>query len=308
MNPTQNDIGAAQTLKGLTNGCGLSNWRQSRTLAILACVLVACFAVPIYSWIRFAAGSELFSYVLLVPVISLYLVWENRSQLLAASRPKRFLALPPLALGLAVLAVPTLGRISADPLTWEIGSFYLFFVAICCLALGTETLKRLSFAIAFLAFIVPLPGFLVNWAETFLQHTSAMTAQAFFALTGMPVFREGLVFQLPGIRLEVAPECSGIHSTLVLLLTSLVAGYLFLASRGRRLIIAVAVVPLGILRNAVRICTIGQLCVHVSPAMINSPIHRRGGPLFFAVSLIPLFLLLYYLRKSERGVKGSPTV
>jgi hypothetical protein len=33
--------------------------------------------------------------------------------------------------------------------------------------------------------------------------------------------------------------------------------------------------------------------------MINSPIHRRGGPIFFALSLIPFFLLLVFLRKRE---------
>jgi hypothetical protein len=40
--------------------------------------------------------------------------------------------------------------------------------------------------------------------------------------------------------------------------------------------------------------------------MINSWIHRRGGPLFFLVSLVPLFLLLHYLRRSELKRK-TPT-
>jgi hypothetical protein len=42
--------------------------------------------------------------------------------------------------------------------------------------------------------------------------------------------------------------------------------------------------------------------------MIDSPIHRKGGPLFFALALIPFFLLLAFLRrrdfnKSEKPVK-----
>src|SRR5262249_56535760 len=37
-------------------------------------------------------------------------------------------------------------------------------------------------------------------------------------------YTQGLVFDLPGFSLEVAPECSGIHSTLVLFITSLLAG------------------------------------------------------------------------------------
>jgi hypothetical protein len=33
--------------------------------------------------------------------------------------------------------------------------------------------------------------------------------------------------------------------------------------------------------------------------MINSPIHRRGGPVFFVASLIPLFVMLWWLRRRE---------
>jgi exosortase/archaeosortase family protein len=104
----------------------------------------------------------------------------------------------------------------------------------------------------------------------------------------------------------VASECSGIHSTLVLLITSLMAGYLFLHSPWKRTWLVLAMVPLALLRNGFRIFVIGQLCVHIGPEMINSPIHRRGGPLFFVLSLIPFFLFLIYLRKSERRGKNSP--
>jgi exosortase/archaeosortase family protein len=60
-----------------------------------------------------------------------------------------------------------------------------------------------------------------------------------------------------------------------------------------------AVIPLGLLRNGFRILVISLLCVHIGPEMINSVIHRRGGPFFFAASLIPLFLLLWWLRRGE---------
>jgi hypothetical protein len=52
---------------------------------------------------------------------------------------------------------------------------------------------------------------------------------------------------------------------------------------------------------------IGELCTHIGPQMINSPIHRHGGPLFFVLSLIPFFLLLIFLRRSERAGKIPKT-
>jgi len=65
-------------------------------------------------------------------------------------------------------------------------------------------------------------------------------------------------------------------------------------------VVVLFVIPLAILRNGFRIFTIGQLCVHLGSEMIHSPIHRRGGPLFFALSLVPFFLLLFLLWKSDR--------
>ena len=59
------------------------------------------------------------------------------------------------------------------------------------------------------------------------------------------------------------------------------------------------VIPLAILRNGFRILVIGLLCVNVGPQMIHSLIHRRGGPLFFMLSLIPFFL---------DGVAGSSSL
>jgi len=86
-----------------------------------------------------------------------------------------------------------------------------------------------------------------------------------------------------------------------LLIVSLIAGYLFLSSPGNRAMIVLVAIPLGILRNGFRIFVIAMLCVHVGPEMIHSPLHHQGGPVFFILSLVPLFLLLVSLRRFERA-------
>jgi len=160
-------------------------------------------------------------------------------------------------------------------------------------------LREIAFPIAFLLFAVPFPNVMLEAIEHFLQHSSADVAFLLFTLSGMPVLRQDTHFQLPGFPLEVAPECSGIHSTLVLFITSFVAGYLFLKSTWRRAALTLFVIPLALIRNGFRILVIGQLCVRVSPEMINSYIHRKGGPIFFLLSLVPFILLLIVLQRSE---------
>ena len=89
----------------------------------------------------------------------------------------------------------------------------------------------------------------------------------------------------------MARECSGIRSTVVLFITSLLASHLFLKSPWRRFVLVAFVIPLAIVRNGFRILVIGLLCVHIGPHMIDSFIHHRGGPIFFVLSLIPLFVV-----------------
>jgi exosortase len=148
--------------------------------------------------------------------------------------------------------------------------------------------------------MVPLPQRIMDGFEVFFQHASAFAAAIMIKTSGLPAMQDGLFFFLPGLAIEVAQECSGIRSTLVLLITSLIAGYLLLRRPRDRAILAVAIIPLAILRNGFRIFSLAWLSVEVNPNVIDSALHHRGGPIFFALSLIPLFLLLLLLRKLER--------
>jgi exosortase len=147
--------------------------------------------------------------------------------------------------------------------------------------------------------MVPMPDAMADALETASQYASAEVANVFFQLSGTPILRAGRIFQLPNITIEVAQECSGIRSSWVLLMTSILAANLFLKTSWRRIVLVAFIIPLGILRNGFRILVIGLLCVNLGPQMIHSPIHTRGGPVFFVLSLIPLLLLLWWLRKSE---------
>ncbi len=187
-----------------------------------------------------------------------------------------------------------------DSLSLMAFSFVCFLAAAGFLFMGWKWMAAAAFPFGFLIFMVPLPDAVVNWLETASKLASAEVAAILFSLTGTPMLRDGPVFQLPGIAIEVAQECSGIRSSWVLFITSVLASFLFLKSPWRRVVLVAFVIPLGIVRNGIRILTIGLLCVHMGPEMINSIVHKQGGPLFFALSLIPMFLFLWWLRKGER--------
>ncbi len=280
--------------------------RQLRSFGLATLGLALCFAIPLRDLIRFAATSEFHSYILLIPFISAYLVWLKKGSLPIGSSSAGKTAAGFVVAGTLVLVAywlvlrPRLKLTEDDYLAMMMISFLLCFTGVCGLFLGRERLRAISFPLGLLIFMVPIPAFAMPPIDAFLQQGSAAAAQGFFTLWETPFLRNGLAFQLPGINLQVAPECSGIQSSMVLLITGLLASYLFLRTPWKRGLLTLLMIPLGLLRNGFRVFTIGELCVHIGPQMIDSPIHHKGGPIFFALSLIPLFILLVVLQKSER--------
>lgn len=271
-----------------------------RAWLALAAVAVV-FALPLYTWFRFASSSDLYSYTLLIPAISAYMIWSGKKFALVSGTASRWLAVSLWALALPGLLFSFQSDGPADTTGIFAGTaaFVAALAGTLAWFLDRATLRRLAFPVGFLVFMVPLPAPALHAVETAMQHGSAAAAHALFTAADVPVFYQSLVFELPGVALHVAPECSGIRSTLVLLVVSVASGFFFLRSTTARTALVLLVVPLAFARNGFRIFVIGFLCVRYGPQMIDSFIHRRGGPIFFALSLLPLLLALFLLQKRE---------
>jgi exosortase C (VPDSG-CTERM-specific) len=295
-------------------------WPKLAGLASGAVLLLA-FGPMLANLASHALASELHSHVILIPLISAYLLWIRQGEL-----PKTYAASPAAAAGAAVCGVIALvaakgwgfasvfmPRNENDYLAAMTVSFVCFAVALGFLFLGRRWMAAAAFPIFFLIFMVPMPVAVEQALETASKLGSAEVTHLLFSLFGTPYLRDGLIFQLPGITIEVAQECSGIRSSWVLLITSLLASNLFLRTTWHRAVLVFFVLPLGLIRNGFRILVIAILCVEIGPEMIHSVLHRRGGPIFFALSLLPLFGMLWWLRrregnKQQRAMPPKPVV
>jgi exosortase len=259
------------------------------------------FIQPLLRLLQHASEFELHSHAPLVPLISVYVLHLRR-----ASLPTEYSTSVVGAFTMALGAVGALTRValtkgltSNDELSLLIAAFVFVIAAGGFLLLGSKWMKAAALPIAFLGFMIPLPDGASRWIEEQLVKASAEATVVLFNLIDLPFVREGTRFNLPRIALEIARECSGIRSTWVLVMTSVVAAQMFLTGFWRRWALVAFVVPLGIVRNGIRVTVIGWVCVHIGPHMIDSPIHHRGGPIFFVLSLIPFCVLLTWLRRRE---------
>ena len=275
---------------------------QLRSFVIFVVALSAAFGKQLVGLVALVAASNLHSYILLVPVISLYLLSLRRNDLPQTSSSSPGLALIGFLAGSAALlfAITMSAALSHnDYLAAMALAFFSFLISGGFFFMGRKWMAAAAFPLAFLFFIIPMPDAMATSLEEASKLASTEAANLFFNLTGTPVLRDRTIFQLPNITIQVSQECSGIRSSVVLILTSLVGANLFLRTTWRRAVLLCLVIPLGVIRNGFRVWVIATLCIHFGPQMAHSIIHRRGGPFFFVLSLIPLFLLLWWLRRNE---------
>lgn len=275
-------------------------------------VLAALFSPVLYKLFRFSLAQEFYSHVVLIPVISVYLIWQLKGTLPAIQRG----AIGPAALCACVglFAVGIWGLLSMsgrtlslnNQLSFLVPGFVFLLYAGAIFFLGDGFFRAALFPFLFLLWMCPFPEAVTDSLETASQLASAEVFSWMLDITQVSYLRDAQTFAMPGVTLRVAQECSGIRSSLVLLITSSLAGYMFLRSGWKRAAFTLFVIPLGLVRNAFRIWVLAILTIHWDSEVINGPLHHRGGPIFFALSLIPFFLLLFYLRRLER--RGSVPV
>ncbi len=289
-----------------SNGWSLFN-RTSHTfaLAFWFLTLILCWR-SFYGLARLSFQDERSSHVLLIPLLSLGLIWWQRKLFFRAPSYCPALGVP-LLLTAIVLWFGLKTRIATlndtDRLSVVAFLIVLAWIAGFILFYGIGSFKAAAFPLGFLLLMIPLPVAFADHAVFILQKGSAETCYVLFHLLGVPVIRHDFLFALPGVDIEVAKQCSGIHSALSLFITGLLTGHLLLQSTRRKVLFAFCLFPIAILKNAMRIVTIAWLGVHVNPDFFSGPLHHRGGLPFAVPALVMMFMLLWLLRYRER--KGS---
>ena len=102
-------------------------------------------------------------------------------------------------------------------------------------------------------------------------------------------------------------QCSSIRSSLAMLITSVVAGYLTLPSGWRRVVLIPAVVPITIFKNAVRITTITLLSIYVDGKFLTDSWlhHSRGDRLFCNRAGAACVGYLGFEMAPEKGIRAK---
>ncbi len=292
---------------------------KSRTtgFALFFALSAVIFWAPLKSLVSLSLSSEACSQIVLIPVISAGLIVAERRRIFAKPRYSPvagavLLAAAIFCFSLARALSRSLGP--SDGLCLIAASMVLVWLAGFTCFYGVQASRASGFALLFLFLMIPVPEFLLAKIILALRQGSAVALSMLYSLLQVPFQRDGFVFSLPGVNISIAPECSGIRSSISLFITGLLAAHFFLKAAWRKALLMLFVVPIVMLKNAIRVATISLLAVYVDPSFLTGRLHFHGGIVFAILSvgmLVPILCLLHWLEKriaGECGFIGTATV
>jgi exosortase B len=256
----------------------------------IAAGLLALYVPTYLTLARTLWREEEYAHGPIILAVFLWLVWraraalvsplENRGQTSVSAR-RKLRSVPGfglLALGLVLYGV---GR-SQGLALFEVASHIPVIVGVLLIMRGAAALRAFSFALLFLVFLVPLPGFVLEAATTPLKELVSAVVGGVLQLAGYSVERAGVVLNVGGHEMLVADACSGLNSLYSLTALSLL--YMHLtgpSSRARIAILLVSILPIAILANMVRVTFLVLVAYHLGDDAAQGVLHSVAGMLVF---------------------------
>src|SRR6202012_2858487 len=260
------------------------DWLPYAVIALMVGVLYYRVAIKlIYDWSTLPDYSQGF----LVPFFAAFLIWDKRKVLGKTPIKQSWSGIALIVFSIAVLI---LGVYGVELFTARI-SFVMLLAGLIWTFFGSAMLRALQFPLLVLILAIPFPAILFNQITFPLQLLASRIASDVLPLLGVPTLHEGNVIELPVMKLEVAEACSGIRSLMSLFTLAVFYGYFLERTTTRRVILALASIPIAVAANVVRIVGTGLCVQYWDPDKALGFFHEFSGWVMFVISLCCLYLV-----------------
>ena len=268
-------------------------WKASTAIALGAVAVVVVFAFYGFSGmfrraynIYAFAGEEDMSFGWFVPLFSLYVLWTQRTALMAAVRQGRF-SVAGLVASLPFLGLALLGTRGVQ-LRLEMLGFIGLCVTVPWTFFGWRCAKLFLFPAGYLLFCIPLATFL-DFVTIHLRYLASSTALSVLNGFGFSAVREGTAVISRGAHpfaVDVAEPCSGLRSLFALM--ALTAGYAYFNQPTwlRRGVLFLCAIPLAVAGNMARIVSICVVASSAGPQFATGFYHDYSGYIVFIVAIL----------------------
>lgn len=225
----------------------------------------------------------------LVLATGLWLILRRLPEIRAAARPGSMV----VAAGVMAVAIVAyiFGR-AFDFISIEVAAMLLAFGAIAYSFLGGEVLKLMWFPIFYLAFVIPIPNWLLDTVTQPLKQFVSESVTGALGLFGYPVARVGVTIYVEQYQLLVEDACAGLNSLISLTAIGLFYVYVMRNSNWRySLLLLALVIPIAILANCIRVAALVLITYYFGDAAAQGFLHNFAGMVTFTSALLFIFLV-----------------
>lgn len=226
----------------------------------------------------------------IILVLSVWLIWRQREQILAAAEHDRA-PVTGWLLFVAALLIYIAGR-SQQILAFEIGSFVMLTAAILVLKLGVGALRTAWFPFFFMLFMIPLPSSVVSTLTLPMKMAVSYVCEHILFWAGYPIARTGVILQIGQYQLLVADACAGLQTLLTL--EALGLFYLNLVrhtSAIRNIGLAILIIPISFTANVTRVVALTLITYYFGDAAGQGFLHGFAGMVLFVSALLLILSL-----------------
>jgi exosortase len=234
-----------------------------------------------------------YSHGFLVPLISAFLIWRKRKELVdlqaVSRRPGIFL----IAVGMILFI---LGNGATEYFTVRF-SLVITIFGIALYHFGQPVVAKIWFALIFLVFMIPIPYVLYFSIAFPLQLLASKVTTVLLNLIGMTVVRQGNIINRPDQTLEVAEACSGMRSLVSLLALGAIYAYMSQKRTSGKIILFLSTIPIAVFGNIIRVFATAVIVYTTDIHITDEPIHSVMGASVFVVVIVLLFIFGAILRR-----------
>jgi exosortase len=290
--------------------------RQSRewqwALAAVTLALAWAYAPNFLELSTLWASNSDYSHGYLVIPIAVVILWRRLSEM--PWEPSRDAILAPWW-GWVGLAAILVGRAIAYERESQWTETATLLPATACLAWafgGWPMLRRTWPAIAFLIFMLPLPGVINELIALPLQQLATTSSCVLLQLSGIWVVQDGNILQLTtrhGVELvDVARACNGLRMLMCMAATITAMVIWMPLPRWKRITLLVSTVPIALISNMIRIVATGWCYYFFAGKSAKELAHDWSGYLMMPVGLMLAGLelgILSWLIPQEKAAEDA---
>jgi len=266
-----------------------SNFKEKHLKPLIAGVvfLLAYLPTLIWMWDRWYARDSYYSHGILIPVVSIILIWQMRWELAKIKKSSSGWGLPLIITGMAVHVFGVLMRVyfvSGFSMLLVLVGLILFFY-------GKAVFKKIMFPVLFLVFMIPVPLVIIVNISFKMKIFAAKIAAIVLNSSGIPAVREGSLIRMRHTQVVVDDVCSGLRSLISLMALGSIFAYWMKATLGRKLALFLTAIPIAVITNVLRIIFLACVAEIWGVKIAGGFLHDASGFLVFAGAFVLLYVM-----------------